>query len=929
MISSIFRLAVRAALAAASLLALAGAPLAAQESTPTGRIGGRILDATTGQGISDVGIQVVGTTLGAMSGFDGRYTIMNIPAGTVTIQARRIGYQPKTVTGILLDADGALALDITLDASNVQLEAVTVSAAAERGSVSEALDQQRTANGVVNSVTAEQIAKSPDGDAAQAVQRVSGVTVQDGKYVFVRGLGERYTTTSLNGARIPSPEPERKVVPLDLFPSSLLQSITTTKTFTPDLPGDFSGAQVDIKTREFPLSRQVVYSTSLGINAAALGDDVLAAPTTGLDWLAFGEFDRDLPFVVDYVSTLANPPRSRINQAVGAFRNAWSPDSRSGSPNYSTGISIGGTDPLFGQRIGYLASATYSVAQEVRTDEVRAYAEPIGAGEVREMDRFDGSTGRSSVLWGGMANLSTLVGTSSRISLNNTYSRSADNEARREFGSIDLKGGDFRIDRLRYVERSIRSSQLAGEHEISSRHRLDWRATSSGVTRDEPDRSDIVYSIPFDGDRTPVWFAGDPEGAIRLFGELDETSWEGGVDYRLTLGSPEQSRILKLGALGRTTDRTADNRSFSITSNSLTAEERAMTPERIFDGRYTESGESVFTLTPYNAGGSYAAEDRLAAGYAMAELSLTDRIQVVGGARLEHSSVVVDAVSTIGEDVRSDRTYTDVLPSLAVNLRLTPLQNLRVSASQTLSRPEYRELAGIQFRDVIGGEIVQGNPLLERTLIQNADVRYEWYPSPGEILSIGVFAKRFDAPIERVYLSQSGSRVVRYVNADEAINYGLELEARKDFGSFADGLAPFDGFVNATLMRSDVRIRGISVGGVEVPVNADRAMVGQAPYVVNAGLTWTSSGGGASATALYNVVGERVVNAAEAGLPDVVERPRHALDLALRLPLFETISAKLDAKNLLDAPYEVYQGSVLREHYRSGRVFALGLTWRP
>ena len=923
------RLVARALRAVAGLVALASAPLAAQQAAPTGRITGRILDAATGQGIASVGIQVVGTTLGAMSGIDGRYTVANIPAGTVTIQARRIGYQPKTVTGILLDAGVVIEQDITLDATNVQLEAVTVSAAAERGSVGEALDQQRTATGVVNAVTSEQIARSPDSDAAQAVQRVSGVTVQDGKYVFVRGLGERYTTTSLNGARIPSAEPERKVVPLDLFPSALLQTITTSKTFTPDQPGDFSGAQVDIRTREFPARRQVVYSTSVGLNAAAAGGDVLAAPASSLDWLAFGEFDRDLPFVVEYVSGLSNPPRSRTNQAVDAFRNAWTPQRGSGSPNYSMGLSVGGTDPVLGRRIGYLASATYAVTQEVRSDEVRAYAEPAGAGLVEEIDRFEGSTGRTSVLWGGMLNASTLVGTGSRISLDNTYSRSAENEARREFGSIDLKGGDFRVDRLRYVERSIRSSRLAGEHELSMGNRLEWSLTSSGVTRDEPDRSEIVYAIPFDGERTPVWFSGDPEGALRLFGALDERSWEGALDFRRTFGDAERPHALKVGVLGRATDRTADNRSFSITSSSLSAADRSLDAERIFDGRFTESGDAHFTLTPYNAGGSYEAEDRLAAGYAMAELSLGERLQLVGGARVERSAVVVDASSTLGEDVRSDRSYTDVLPSAALNVRLTPLQNLRFSVSRTLARPEYRELAGIQYRDVIGGEVVQGNPALERTLIANADVRWEWYPAAGEVLSLGAFAKRFDAPIERVYLSQSGSRVVRYVNAREAGNLGLEVEARKHLGGLADALAPFTGFVNATFMRSDVRVGSIRVGGTEIPVNEERAMVGQAPYVANAGLTYASGGGGTSATVLYNVVGERVVNAAEAGLPDVIEQPRQTFDVALRFEVLEAVSAKLDAKNLLDAPYEVRQGSVLRERYRTGRVFSVGLTWRP
>ena len=222
-------------------LLLVPLPLAAQGAV--GRIVGRVVDAASGQGLTDVAIQVVGTTQGTQSGVDGRYIINRVPAGTVTLQARRIGFTPKTITGLMLDADGALEQDISLGAAAITLEAQVVSAEAERGTVNEALDEQRNATGIVTSITREQIARSPDSDAAQAVQRVSGVTVQDGKYVFVRGLGERYTTTSLNGARLPSPEPERRVVPLDMFPSGLLQAISTQKNFTPDQPGDFSGAQ--------------------------------------------------------------------------------------------------------------------------------------------------------------------------------------------------------------------------------------------------------------------------------------------------------------------------------------------------------------------------------------------------------------------------------------------------------------------------------------------------------------------------------------------------------------------------------------------------------------------------------------------------------------------------------------------------------------
>src|SRR6185503_15591004 len=203
----------------------------------------------------------------------GRFSLANIPAGTVTLNFRRIGFTPKVVTGLLLSGGQTLEQNVSLAAAVARIEAQVVTASAERGTVNEALDKQRTAVGVVNSVTSEQISKSPDSDAAQAVQRVSGVTVTDGKYVFARGLGERYTTASLNGARVPSPEPEKRVVPLDMFPAGLLQTITTAKTFTPDQQGDFSGAQVDIRTREFPARRQITYSLTTGFSSATTGSD--------------------------------------------------------------------------------------------------------------------------------------------------------------------------------------------------------------------------------------------------------------------------------------------------------------------------------------------------------------------------------------------------------------------------------------------------------------------------------------------------------------------------------------------------------------------------------------------------------------------------------------------------------------------------------
>ena len=904
--------------------------LSAQDTAPsTGRIIGRVVDARSGTGISEVGVQVVGTTLGTTSGVDGRFAIINVPAGTVTLHARRIGYTPKTVTGLQLGADQTLEQDITLGTTTVELETVTVSAATERGSVNAALDQQRTATGVVNSVTAEQIARSADADAAQAVQRVSGVTVQDGRYVFVRGLGERYTTASLNGARLPSPEPERKVVPLDLFPSGLLQSVTTSKTFTPDQPGDFGGASVDIRTREFPARRQVTYSSSIGMSDNAAGRNVFFAPGVGGEAFALAGSGRNLPAGLNGAGNFQGSitPGDQ-NRFINSLRNVWQANKRTGSPSGSLGASIGGSDPVFGQRIGYLFSGTYGYSQEAYTDQVRALARPgsQAGGDVIEYDRFEGMTGRNSTLWGGLLNLGTLVGPRTRLSFNNTYNRTADNDARVESGSIERYGASVEVQRLDYVQRSMYSSQLAGEHDLGTR-KIEWAVTASGVTRDEPDRSELVYQHDIDPVTSRpelLWFSSG-EGAVRTFSALDERSYEARGDYQFDIGSPERPRIIKFGALGRTTGRDADTRAYQITAPRMSVSDRALTPEEIFGGRFTSADSSVLNISPLGQGGSYTANDQLLAGYAMTDVAVGPRLRAIGGVRLESSQVEVDAVSTLGSRVITRPRFTDVLGSLALNYKVTDAQNLRFSVSRTLARPEYRELAPLTTRDVIGGVLLRGNPDLLRTKIDNADVRWEWYPNSGEILSAGLFAKRFQDPIERVYQPTSNGDIITFANADRATDIGVELEARKSLGFVAGALEPFSLFGNLTAMQSKVTL-GASQGA---STNADRRLVGQAPYVLNSGLTYSSRNGARSATLLYNRVGERIVNAGANPLPDVIEHPRDVLDLSLRLPVFAGISARVDAKNLLDARYEVTQGSVTREAWNTGRGFSFGLTWQP
>src|SRR6185503_6675792 len=651
---------------------------------------------------------------------------------------RRIGFAPKTITALMAEPGQTVTLDISLQPTSVQLSTQVVTASAERGTVSAALDQQRTANGVVNAVTREQIAKSPDGDAAQAVQRVSGVTVQDNKFVFVRGLGERYTTASLNGSRIPSPEPERKVVPLDLFPAGLLQSVTTSKTFTPDQPGDFSGAQVDIKTREFPATRTLSYSVTTGFNDAVTAKRLAYAPGVGGESFAMANSSRDIPVELKAAGNLGNVTQRDVNSFINSFRDVWRAPSRQASLPKSASVTFGGSDPLFGHEIGYVASGTYSYGEEARVDQVRATADRGNTpGSTTEINRFEGMTGRSSVLWGGVLNLSALLGTRTRLALNNTYDRTSDNDARVERGFLEAYGIPAAIQRLQYVERSVYSSQLTGEHELWSRHRWDWAVTASGVTRREPDRSDLVQQIlvnPSNGNESLQWFNGE-KGAVRTFATLDEKSIEGRTNYQWEFGPTDRQHRLKVGGLARRTERDADNRTFSILAANIADSIKALPPEQLFGSRFTAPDSSVLLLSPLGQGGSYSARDRVAAGYAMAEVGLSRHLRFITGARVENWQLRLDGTTLLGDRTFVRKTLTDVLPSAALNVLVSDRQNLRFAATRTLARAEYREMTNSCSFEALGAITVCGNPSLQRTLIDNFDVRWELYPRAAEVIS--------------------------------------------------------------------------------------------------------------------------------------------------------------------------------------------------
>ena len=919
-VHELFRAARRVMLAVTVAVVPAVAPsLASAQDTPTGKITGRIVDAASGQPISAAQIQVVGTAFGTQSGVDGRYTILRVPAGTVTLQVRRIGYGPKSVTGLMLAANGSLEQDISLRSADVQLAAVSVTANKEKGSVNDALNAQKNATNVVNAITAEQIARSPDGDAAAAAQRVSGVTVQDGKYLQVRGLSERYTTASLNGARIPSPEPERKVVPLDLFPASLLQDVTTAKTFTPDMPGDFAGANVNIRTREFPARRQITYSTSMGFGDRVLGAALPFAPRAGGELFGMAAGNRQLPSAIANANFMGNVTQSQYNLMAREQRNVWTPSQRSGGMHGSFGLSTGG-NTILGKRVGYVMSGNYGYTEEARLDERYAVGNQGPNNTVVPLTSVQGQTGRSSVQWGGIANFSTLVGKSSRLALNTTMTRSADNEARTDRGFDENLNDSIQRTTLRYVERGVATVTGTGEHQLAERHKTAWSLSYGHTGRKEPDRSDVVYARGQDG---RYQMLASLDGARRLYFDLQEDNVTGQVDHTINLGSVASQNTLKVGGYLRTTDRMANAPIFAFISRA-NADVISQSPDVVFGADQTCETCAVVNVQPIGQAGSYDADDRTMAAYAMTDWGIGSRVRMVAGARLEQARITVNAATQGGFTTTAALNNTDVLPSLLLNARLTESQNLRFGITRTLARPEYRELAPVTFRDVLGGVSVTGNASLQRSLIDNLDLRWEAFPNPGEVVSVGLFAKRFDRPIERLEQATSGAYQARYANALSATNLGVELELRKQLGFLGGWGEGLTGFSNVTIMQSKVELDPAAL----TVTDQSRRLVGQAPYVVNTGLTWSNMSGSTNATVLYNVVGERISAAGVTPLPNIVEKPRHLFDVALRFPVWGNLSARLDARNLLDARVRFMQGNLEREGYNVGRNFSMGLSWR-
>lgn len=929
-------------LALLALLTLA-APLAAQ----TGRIAGRVVNPQ-GEPVVAGQVAVQGTQLRTSTDVQGRYTLAGVPAGTHTVVATALGYSTKTVTGVSVSAGGTATLNLSMASAALILEGVTVTAEAERGSTGALLSERRNATTVQDAIGADQISQTPDGDAAAAVRRVPGVSVVDGKYVYVRGLGERYGQTTLNGASLPSPIPDRKAVPLDIIPSALLESVVTAKTYSPDQPGDYAGGLVQIETRSAPTERVLRASSSLGFVQGATGQQGLTYGGGGI--LGFDDGARGLPAGIARNAPVNGLPADAAARSalIGDLTAApWGPGDADVPLNGGFGLAYGNEVNVLGRPLGVVGTLSWSSGVSQPEDRAERIFAISGDAPVEQADFAATATAREATL-GALFNASMRINGTDRVTGTVVYNRLAETEARVLSGTYQNVGPYVDQYRVRYVDNTLASTQLRGEHFMAGLGDLNvkWRMAYSYAGRLEPGTRTAIYTASEES--APRLFAfSRAESGLLLHQDLSDNAWNPGLDLKLPVPFLGSTATLGMGGQADLRDRSVYARRIRLGSQSLPAADQALSPLELFTSDRIGDGAGQFSLSEATfAGDNYDADFRVWAGYAMVDLELLPRLRVSGGARIEASEMNVTPTNplnlTVAEYPSASLQNTDILPGVNVTWQATADMNVRAAVSQTVARPQFRELAPYLYADYFGGQTLVGNPYLERTRILNTDLRWEMFLGSGSVVAVSGFYKRFDKPIEPLALVLGTNPALTYANADQAELYGTEVELRGNLGRLAPALAEFSVNTNVTLVHSSVTAGDARVFRFDQPLvptvitgsSESRPLFGQSPFVVNAGLTWDHARTGSTATLLYNRFGRRLDAFGGLDLPDVYEEGRTQLDFTLEQALPRGVSLKLSGTRLLGDEVRFTQSfpngdEVVTRQYDLGRAFSVGLSWEP
>lgn len=929
-----------------------------------GRITGIVVDAQSGETLVGVNVFIEGTLIGKSTDLDGNYTIDNVEPGSYTLVASYISYNRKRITEVVVVAGQTTRVDFTLEPEALDLGEVTVTATVNKSTDAGLLSMQRRALAIQDGISAQQIANSASSSAADALGKVTGASVVDSKYIYVRGLGDRYSNAELNGSTLPSNDPNRNTVQMDMFPANLLENIVTLKTFTPDKPGNFTGGSVNISTKKFPDETSISVSTSTNYNTqSSLSNDFLTYSKGSISFLGSDNGIRKLPAALqDPNLVIPTGVEARFDNAKAQLLDELSKSlspvmsfSKMKAPidkNFS--ISMGTQSQIGKMPIGVIGSLTYSRDYQTYSNGTTAQYQLTGkvseVNELNELFNFNDSKSTEEILWGGLVNVSIKPSSLHEISANYMVNRSGNNTTRYQFGTLsrDLPPTvTFETRTLAFTERKLDSYQLSGRHvfPIFGNTKLEWSGTSTNTVQDEPDLrffSNDFAEVNVGGNNPQTIYKITPSVypvPTRLFRNLQDDILETKADLTIPFrGWTNQSMQLKIGGLVSTKSREFTEFQFNYRQDAPSSQYKG-DPEHFFSpentgiigkqGSRNLIGNHIVQGT--QLANNYNGDERINAVYGMIEVPITERLKVFGGARFETTDLEVQSLDTQKKVGKVQNN--DILPSANILFEVIENMNIRVSYSKTLARPTFRELAPFSSFDFVSDFIFTGNPDLKRTLVTNYDARFEWYVNPGELLAVSAFYKDFVDPIERAIVSNNNNG--QYQNVDEATVYGVELEARKDLKFLPGRLSNLAVSSNLALIHSSVDLPQKELDTIrELDPNASgkRPLQGQSPFVLNLDVKYDDFVSKTNVSLGFNMFGERLSEVSLGGTPNVYEESRPLLNMTVNQTVFRDISLKLTAKNLLDTSFKKFHrykdNEFVTSSYRLGRTLSLGVSYQ-
>jgi TonB-dependent receptor len=924
----------------------------------TGKISGKVSDKKTGETLIGATVKIKGTAKGASTDVDGNYVISGVNAGKHIITLQYIGYNGKEIDEVEVSNGKITVLNVILEeASSQNLSEVVIRASFKQESVNTLYAQQKNSATISDGISSDVIKKSPDRNTGEVLKRVSGASVQDNKFIIVRGLSDRYNSAMINNSPLPSTEADRKTFSFDAIPSNLVDNVVISKTATPDLPGDFSGGAVQIKTKDFPETRTLELNVGMGYNTISTFKDFYGNGRAAVNYLGFAGKDSRLPSGFPSIARYQALSAEQRVTFSRKFKNTW------GINNLGTTAPTQNLQMIFGNsyslkndsKIGFIASLTYRSGQSI-SDEVRNdYNEVIGDSKGVPIFEYNDQFYNFNSTMGVLANVAYTKG-SNKISLKNIYNQSYDESTLVRAGMADQVLSQ-QVSQQEINEKSLLNSVLEGDHLLSkaSKAKLNWNLSYSQITNNLPDLRRLTYALNTTQNQTTylaqVNSTVTAETGGRFFSELDESIYSAGLNYALPVNLFKQGQAIKLGVLKQYKDRKFDARTLGYERLTPTPEEGtaliSLPQDRIFDLANIASNKLLIKDIS-NPSNNYTGSGDLNAGYAMISGTFTKKIKATIGLRIENYLENLDSRNNSGKVV-VDNDYLDFLPSANLTYELTPKANFRLSYSNTVARAQFRELAPFAFYDFVTGLVKLGEPELKRTTISNLDVRYEFYPTAGQMISISGFYKKLSDPIESIVVdgSNASSKSMTFANAPKAQIAGVEFEIRHDLGFLSEGSGFFKRLIysaNAAVIKSEV-----DFGAQRPTINNNRALQGQSPYLINTGLQYSTDKTGWQASVLYNRIGRRISvvgfgrtenNIFLADYPDIYEAPRDLIDLQIAKKVIkDKAEIKLNISNILDSDARFYQDlnddkkfvqgeDQLINRVRYGRTFSLSFGYK-